>query len=85
MGEKWNLSLGWEVDPLLWKDEQSQFFQKKNLNSLPYKNLIICPQMIPYCDHNPKKGILDEPPHYILRFHFMSQCLRIKKQDLEFC
>ena len=83
MGERGSLSLGLQVNSLLREEEQSQFFQK-NLNSLPYKNLVICPQIIPYCD-NPKKGIPDDPPCYILRFHFMSQCLRIKKQALEFC
>ena len=29
MGEKWSLSLGWEVDSLLWKEEPSQFFSKE--------------------------------------------------------
>ena len=72
MGEKWNLSLGWEVDSLLWKEESNQFFQKKNLNSLSYKSLTICPQMIPYCDHNPKKRdpgrapmLYSWVPHYV--------------------
>ena len=36
MGEKWSLSLGWEVDSLLWKKEQVNF-SKEELNSLPYK------------------------------------------------